>query len=150
VCLEGRCIDPRVVWFIYIHSPASQKRSDLWDSGVMHGTKRLLLAIGALTLLERAGFMNCACQCLRPGPSQAAACYVLRAQTPRRLEPGTGERRSPRFRANRGWGRGSGSVSVPGQIGERPRDGPGLYCSRRPSHSGARAEQPHLVRSLGS
>ena len=73
MCLEGprRCIDPRVVcqWFIYIHSPASQKRSDLWDSGVMYGTKRLLLAIGALTLLERAGFMNCAC-------AHASACLL--------------------------------------------------------------------------
>ncbi len=118
MCLEGprRCIDPRVVcqWFIYIHSPASQKRSDLWDSGVMYGTERLLLAIGALTLLERAGFMNCACQCLRP----SAACYRAQGADPPAIGTGdggasespipgksgmgTGERERRRPRANRG------------------------------------------------
>ena len=116
MCLEGRCIDPRVVWFIYIHSPASQKRSDLWDSGVMYGTKRLLLAIGALTLLERAGFMNCACQCLRP--SAASGCYraqradppaigtgdegASESPIPGKSGMGTGERERRRPRANRG------------------------------------------------
>ncbi len=38
----------------------------------------------------------------------------------------TGPGKRPRFRTNRGRGRGSLSVPVPGQIRDRPRDGPQL------------------------
>jgi hypothetical protein len=112
----------------------------LWSPAAGPEVRRGLLLVVGVASAARAG-ADCGPRAGPAGPGRGPPDGNRgRGSVPVPAKSGTGTGESPpgRFRTNRrGRGRPGGSVPVPGQIGDRPRDGPRLSRS-------ACAEQSHF------